>query len=98
MIQAYPDQPSVNPGDVLILHVSTDASRFCVDFYRHGEILAFKGTSAWFTGHSMPAHLPYQDWGRDDIGLRGEHLPGWPGYRFPIPADWTSGVYVAMLV
>jgi hypothetical protein len=98
MIQAYPDQPSVTSGDVLTLHVSTDAPRFCVDFYRHGEGLALKGTSEWFTGQSRPAHLPYQDWGRDDTGLRGEALPAWPEYRFPIPVDWTSGVYVAMLV
>jgi hypothetical protein len=97
MIFAYPAQPSLNPGDTLVLHVSTDAPQFRVGFYRQGKRLAFKHDSGWLTGHELPVHLPYQDWGLDDTGLCGERLPGWPAYPFPIPTDWTSGVYIAML-
>ena len=98
MIQGYPAQPSLIPGDELTFHVSTDAPEFRVDFYRQGWTLAFKQSSGWLTGQNLPPHLPSQDWGEDGIGLHGEHLPGWPGYAFPIPADWTSGVYIAMFV
>lgn len=98
MIQGYPDQPSLLPGDTLTLHVSTDAPQFRIDFYRQGQTLAFQQRSAWLDGQHLPQHLPYQDWGEDGTGLCGEFLPGWPGYTFSIPADWASGVYIAMFV
>src|SRR2546425_4618779 len=98
MIQGYPEQPSVIPGETLTLHVSTDAPQFRVDFYRQGQTLVFKQSSGWLTGQHLPPHLPYQDWGEDGIELHGEPLPGWPGYPFPIPADWASGVYIAMFI
>ena len=98
MIQGYPEQPSVIPGETLTLHVSTDAPQFRVDFYRQGQTLVFKQSSGWLTGQHLPPHLPYQDWGEDGIGLHGEPLSGWPGYPFPIPSNWASGVYIAMFV
>jgi hypothetical protein len=97
-IQGYPAQPGVLPGETLVLHVSTDAPRFRVDFYRQGRALTFLSSSGWLPGRYCPPHLPFQDWGEDDVGLNGEHLPGWPGYRFTLPADWQSGVYIAMFV
>ena len=36
-------------------------------------------------GVDLPDGPPDRDW-------------GWPGYEFAIPADWPSGVYVAMLI
>jgi hypothetical protein len=85
MIQGYPDQPSVLPGGTLTLHISTDSPQFRVDFYRQGQTLDFKQSSGWLTGKNIPGGQPNQDW-------------GWPGYDFPVPADWTSGVYIAMFV
>ncbi len=98
MIQGYPDQPSVCPGEVLTLHVSTDAPRFHVDFYRQGATLAYRWSSASHAGQNAPPHPPFQDWGEAGTGLDGERLPPWPAYSFGIPADSPSGVYIAMLV
>ncbi|HEV7897564.1 MAG TPA: N,N-dimethylformamidase beta subunit family domain-containing protein [Planosporangium sp.] len=78
--------------------MSTDAPEFRVQFHRYGDGLAFMGRSPWWEGRDVPAHLPYQDWGQPGIGLRGEELPGWPGYPFPVPREWPSGVYIAILV
>lgn len=85
MIQAYPREPSVVAGGSLRLHVSTDAPRFRVEFYHQREHLVHVGTSAWQPGVAFAPGRPDQDW-------------GWPGYTFPIPLEWPSGAYIAMLV
>lgn len=85
MIQGYPNQPSVLTGGTLILHVSTNAPQFRVDFYRQGQTLNFKSSSAWLLGQNFPAGSSGQDW-------------GWPGYTIPIPSDWASGAYIAVFV
>ncbi len=97
MIRGYPAAPSIQPGGTLTLHVSTDAPRFRMEFHRCGRRLEFQASSGWLPGRHVPDHLPFQDWGEDGIGLRGEHLPRWPAYRFPVP-DWRPGVYVAALM
>jgi len=88
MIKGYPDLSSVCPGNSLILHVSTDAPAFRVDFYRQGTVLAYMAGSDWQPGQ-MAATPDYgsaaTDW-------------GWPGYEFPIPEEWPSGAYIAMFV
>jgi hypothetical protein len=98
VIDAFPDRPSVCPGEPLTLHVRTDAPRFRVDFYRWGAEPASMGGTDWWDGRWAPAHLPFQDWSRPNRGPRGEELPGWPGYRFDVPPDWPSGVYLAVFV
>jgi hypothetical protein len=98
MIEGFPHEPTVVPGGHLDLHVSTDAPAFRVELYRWGAEPAYRGGSDWLDGRHAPHHLPYQDWGRDNIGLDGAELPGWPAYRLPIPADWPSGAYVAVLI
>jgi hypothetical protein len=85
MIHGYPEEPSVAPGETLVLHVSTDAPQFRVDLFRQGQTLALSQRSEWLDGRDVAPHQPSHDW-------------GWPAYSFPIPADWPSGVYVAMLV
>ena len=55
MIQGYPAQPSVIPGETLTFHVSTDAPQFRVDFYRQGQTLVFKQSSGWLTSAATPA-------------------------------------------
>jgi hypothetical protein len=98
VIRGYPRQPSPRAGEVVTLHVATDAPRFRVEFYRCGAQLASYGESAWLPGQSAPAHLPFQDWGEPGVGLHAEPLAPWRGYSFAVPAEWPSGVYVAMLV
>jgi hypothetical protein len=98
VIEGYPQHASVLPGGRLELHVSTDAPAFRVEFYRWGIELAYRGGSEWLDGRYAPHHLPHQDWGRDGVGLDGSDLPAWHAYGFPVPPDWPSGAYVAVLI
>ncbi len=98
MIEGFPRHPSVLAGGELDLHVSTDAPAFRVELYRWGLELVHRASSGWLDGGHAPHHLPHQDWGRDNIDLGGEALPAWPAYAFRIPAQWPSGVYVAVLI
>jgi hypothetical protein len=84
MIRAYPRFPSLFPGETMTLHVATDSPRFRVEFYRQGAGLERIGSGGEHAGIYLPDGPPDLDW-------------GWPGYDFPIPADWPSGVYIAML-
>ena len=87
MIRAYPRYPSLFPGETLTLHVSTDSPRFRVEFFRQGAELSR------MTG--LPSHaLPGSDLPEGPTDLDW----GWTGYDWQIPADWPSGVYVAMLI
>jgi hypothetical protein len=98
VIDGFADQPSVCPGDQLVLRVSTDAPAFRVEFYRCGADLAPLGHTDWLDGAWAPPHLPYHDWGRPNEGLRGEELPAWTGYPLPVPAGWPPGVYLAVFI
>ncbi len=87
MIRGYPRDPSVLPGEVLSLHVSTDRPAFRVEFYRVGKGLVrmpIRGASK-FQGQHYPDGPADRDW-------------GWPAYEFSIPEDWPSGCYVAVLI
>jgi hypothetical protein len=84
MIRAYPGRPSVLPGGTLTLHVSTDSSRFRVAFYRWGDGPVAMLRSDWLPGAWAPDATPDMDW-------------HWPAYRFTIPPDWPSAVYIADL-
>jgi len=85
VIRGYPGRPSVPPGDDLTLHVSTTAPWFRADFYRQSTGLVFVASSEWMPGACVPDGRPNKDW-------------HWPPHRFPIPGDWKSGAYVAVLV
>jgi hypothetical protein len=89
MISAYADYASLVPGATLQLHVSTDAPKFRVEFYRLGTELvgplAGMANPDIRVGHNVPPAGPADDW-------------GWPAYGFTLPAAWGTGVYVAMLV
>lgn len=99
MIQGFPLQSSVFPGDTLTLCVSTDAPQFRVDFFRQGASLVQMLSSDWFTSVAInyPDHGADQDWSQDQSEKNGL-IPGWPQFNFAIPPDFTSGVYIAMLV
>jgi len=87
VIQGYTRYPSVRPGETLTLHVSTDHPHFRVEIYRQGARLEPMGRLGpdRLPGHAAPSGPPDRDW-------------GWPAYAFSIPAGWSSGVYIAMLV
>jgi hypothetical protein len=98
LIRGYPDVASVVAGDDLVLRACTDAPAFRVDMYRYGTGMRHVASCGPLEGRSPPDHLPYQNWGDEGEGLQGEPLAPWPAYRLPIPGDWRSGVYVAVLV
>ncbi|HEU5433934.1 MAG TPA: N,N-dimethylformamidase beta subunit family domain-containing protein, partial [Thermomicrobiales bacterium] len=98
MIRGYAEQPSPRPGERLTLRAATNAPEFRVEFYRCGAALELCGQLPWQPGQDAPLHLPFSDWGARGIGLQGEPLAPWPAYQFDIPADWTSGVYLALFV
>ena len=98
MIRAYPDYPSVLPGQILSLRVSTNAPKFRVEFYRVGTSLFPIGDlgSGWLSGADCPLHSPGEDWSSDSFDGNGQLLPGWPRHNFLIPVAWSSGVYIAV--
>jgi hypothetical protein len=84
MIQGYPACAGVAPGESLVLHVSTDAPRFRVVFYRWGDGLIRMHETRWLAGEHAPPRSAAEDW-------------QWPRYEFPVPHDWPSAVYIAHL-
>ena len=98
VIRGYVEQPSPRPGEAFTLRVATDAPQFRVEFYRYGAELTLCGGTGPLAGRDAPLHLPFQDWGQPGIDLYGHELPAWPAYRFVVPPDWRSGVYVAVLI
>lgn len=84
MIQGYPGRASVAPGERLVLHISTDAPRFRMVFYRCGNGSMPVHETHWLAGASAAPHRAEDDW-------------RWPAYAFAIPRDWPSAVYVAHL-
>lgn len=84
MIRGYPARAGVAPGELLVLHVATDAPRFRVLFYRWGDGLLRVSETGWLAGeHAVPGGAG-EDW-------------EWPRYEFAIPHDWPSAVYIAHL-
>jgi hypothetical protein len=98
MIRGYAEQPSPRAGQSLTLRVATDAQRFRVDVHRCGQTLELVHRTGWLRGTDAPLHLPWHDWGRLNIGLRGEPLAPWPAHTLDVGRDWPPGVYVAVLV
>lgn len=85
MMQGYPSQPTVHPGEALQLHVSTHAPAFRVEFYRQGATLAFVGASDLRRGRHHPPGNHRQAW-------------MWSSEAFDIPPGWPPGVYLALLI
>ncbi|MFJ1785049.1 N,N-dimethylformamidase beta subunit family domain-containing protein [Streptomyces anulatus] len=83
MVDGYPGRASVRAGKVLRLHVSTRADRFRADFYRCGTLPRLMGHMVGRGTYAEPGGHD-EDW-------------NWPAHEFTIPADWPSGVYVAVL-
>lgn len=85
MAQIYAGLASVNPGDRIPLHVSSENSKFRVDFYRQGTTLQLVGSQSFQGGTSVMMGTHDTDW-------------GWPTFSFAVPDDWKSGAYLALCV
>jgi hypothetical protein len=97
MIQGYPDQATVMPGNTITLRVSTDAQAFRVEFYRQGATLDYMAVSDWQDGNNAPDHPADQDWGLDRT-IDGQFFQGWRAYSLPLASDLRPGIYIAMFV
>jgi hypothetical protein len=84
VIHGYPARAGVAPGESLVLHISTDAARFRVLFYRWGERLLLMHETSWLAGKYALPQSAADDW-------------QWPPYEFQIPHHWPSAVYIAHL-
>ena len=84
MIQGYPARAGVAPGESLVLHISTDAVRFRVLFYRWGDGLLPMHETGSLAGKCADPQSAAEDW-------------QWPRYEFQIPHNWPSAVYIAHL-
>ncbi|WP_244178695.1 N,N-dimethylformamidase beta subunit family domain-containing protein [Streptomyces rubellomurinus] len=95
MIEGYLGRESVVPGGELAVHVSTDAARFRLRFYRLGEDVDPVAESGWLPGalHLPPPHPD---------GLPGRASPaddwGWPALTLPVPGDWSPGMHLVQFV
>lgn len=98
VIQGYPDQSSVLPGQSVTLRVSTDAPWFRIELYRQGSGLVHVSSSAWLRGVFSEDHRCEDDWSRDGLTPDGRPAAAWAGFELAIAPDAASGVYVAMLV
>ncbi|MES2093596.1 MAG: N,N-dimethylformamidase beta subunit family domain-containing protein [Actinomycetota bacterium] len=82
---AYPGESTVFAGDRLALHVSTSQLLYRVAIFRIGRDIVHMTTTSARSGRSLPAGLPDVDW-------------GWPPEYVSIPAAWSSGVYLALII
>lgn len=85
MIRGYPEPPSVEAGHEVLLRLSGDADRVHVAVHRLG---AGSGPPQALLG---PWPLRAVPPGRCDSSW------DWPAYAFRVPADWSSGIYLAFL-
>jgi hypothetical protein len=93
-IEGYCSRTSVRPGEKLGFHVSTSpASRFTIDLYRMGY---YGGAGARRV--ASLGSFPGRTQEDPPIGPRRLRECAWEACtRIEIPADWTSGIYLAKL-
>lgn len=82
MINGYPFNSSLFPGNDLILCVSSDQPKFKVKFSRQGNALVNLSSKTFTGGQPFAPGADGQDW-------------GWKNFVFTIPGHWRSGVYIA---
>jgi hypothetical protein len=99
MIQGYSDESSAFPGNTITFRVSSpDASQFRIDFYRQGATLDFQLSGSWMQGSPADERPNDQDWSTPGTNTAGRPAPAWPAYPFQIPANWQTGVYIALFI
>lgn len=95
MIEGYLGRESVTVGGEMTLHLSTDAPRFRLRFYRLGRELIPVGESGEHAGtrHTPPDHPD---------GLPGLASPAddwdWPPLALPVPEDWQPGIHLVEFI
>src|SRR6266850_7228080 len=93
-IEGYCSHTSIRTGEELSIFVSTNpASTFSLDIYRMGYYGGLGGRQMLSVG-------PIDGETQEDpaIGERRVRVCQWePSYKFKIPKDWVSGVYVGKL-
>ncbi|MEV7279437.1 N,N-dimethylformamidase beta subunit family domain-containing protein [Streptomyces sp. NPDC093111] len=95
MTEGYLGRESVTVGGELSVHVSTDAPRYRMRFYRLGKELAHVTDTEWIPGsrHDAPPHPD---------GVPGRVSPAddwnWPAFTLPVPEEWVPGMYLVEFV
>lgn len=84
MIAGYPASASIDPGDTLVLHISTSSRRFRVLFYRWTDQPVPVHATGWLPGKCAAPRGAADDW-------------DWPAYPFKLRGNWGSAVYLAFL-
>jgi hypothetical protein len=85
VIRAYPAAPTVTAGQTLTLHISTDAPRFRIAFFRCGKAIERQEIAVpWFRGECAPSGDAGRPW-------------MWPHYDIDVPPAWRAGVYIAAM-
>jgi hypothetical protein len=85
-LEAYTDRSSYQPGDEVCIHVSTNASRYALEFARLGA----SREVAWSKENLPGAEYPVPD----DASARGCN---WPvALTLKVPLAWKSGYYCGL--
>src|SRR4051794_25803817 len=93
-VEGYASRTSVRPGETITIHVSTNPpSPFVLEIYRMGYYQGHGGRLVLKTGP-----IPGKVQPDPPIGPKRLRECDWePSATIPIPADWTSGVYLGKL-
>ena len=84
-VEAYCDQLSYLPGDVVGVHVWCSAAKYDIDVRRWGAAVCWEAKGLVGTKHETPDNAD-------------SHGCGWPvTVSIPVAADWTSGMYLITL-
>jgi len=107
-IQAYAGSVSVNAGDSIDFHVSTQrpGTTYRIDFYRMGWYGGTGARLASSVGGLSGAAQGYYTPSTGLVGCTSRHVEAstglldvnWtPSYQLQVPDSWLSGVYLALL-
>ena len=81
MTRSYAWPLTVQAGEDLRLHVSTEHRRFGVRLFRVGAAIeAVTGPDQVYDGHNLPLGRPDEAW-------------GWPAYSVPLEEHLRDGIY-----
>jgi hypothetical protein len=87
VLEGYPSDNSLAPGDTLKLHVRTSAATYRVSIWRMAQAPEHVAEAGTYPGHNYV--VPASSW---EVGC------GWPvTCRIPVPGNWRPGAYLARL-
>ncbi|MDB5028656.1 MAG: hypothetical protein JWO66_2345 [Candidatus Eremiobacteraeota bacterium] len=82
MLRAFPDEPTVEAGGLVVLRVATDAPSFRVRIERWSDRPEIVLEAGPFAGESAPAGAPETPW-------------DWPSIQLALPKELLPGAYIA---